>query len=86
MRRFLKITNFIVLALLLNGVGVAQEESTTETDSSDVDETTEVVADSDDSPEVIEADDDSYLDIEEEDFTPSEEIPTDQSITFPTDI
>ncbi len=32
------------------------------------------------------ADDESYLDIEEEDFRPSEEIPTDQSISFPTDI
>lgn len=28
----------------------------------------------------------SYLDAEQEDFTPSEEIPTDQSIPFPTDI
>lgn len=36
--------------------------------------------------EVLETDDQSYLDIEEEDFQPSEEIPTDQSITFPTDI
>lgn len=33
-----------------------------------------------------EIDDQSYLDIEEDDFRPSEEIPTDQSITFPTDI
>lgn len=31
-------------------------------------------------------DDESYLDIDEEDFTPSEEIPADQSIAFPTDI
>lgn len=31
-------------------------------------------------------DEESYLDIEEEDFTPSEEVPTDQSIAFPTDI
>ncbi|HEX5787147.1 MAG TPA: hypothetical protein VFY03_03125, partial [Woeseiaceae bacterium] len=31
-------------------------------------------------------DDESYLDIDEEDFRPSEEIPTDQSIPFPTDI
>lgn len=36
--------------------------------------------------EAVEPDDESYLDIEEEDFTPSEEIPADQSITFPTDI
>ena len=36
--------------------------------------------------EVLETDDDSYIDIEEEDFKPSEELPTDQSIDFPTDI
>lgn len=28
----------------------------------------------------------SYADAEEEDFVPSEDIPTDQSIPFPTDI
>jgi hypothetical protein len=31
-------------------------------------------------------DDESYVDTEEEDFRPSEEIPADQSIPFPTDI
>jgi len=34
----------------------------------------------------IDVDDGSYLDEEEEDFRPSEEIPADQSIPFPTDI
>jgi len=34
----------------------------------------------------IDVDDGSYLDGEEEDFRPSEEIPADQSIPFPTDI
>ncbi len=36
--------------------------------------------------EVLETDDDSYRDIDDEDFRPSEEIPADQSIAFPTDI
>ncbi len=31
-------------------------------------------------------DDESYVDIEEEDFRPTEEIDADQSIPFPTDI
>ena len=31
-------------------------------------------------------DDENYLDAEEEDFVPSEDIPADQSIPFPTDI
>ncbi len=34
----------------------------------------------------IDVNDGSYLDEEEEDFRPSEEIPADQSIPFPTDI
>ncbi len=36
--------------------------------------------------EVFETDDEAYIDIDEEDFVPTEEIPTDQSIPFPTDI
>ena len=39
-----------------------------------------------DVPDVLESDDESYRDIDDRDFTPSEEIPADQSITFPTDI
>jgi hypothetical protein len=36
--------------------------------------------------EDVNVDDGSYLDQDEEDFRPSEEIPADQSIPFPTDI
>ncbi len=36
--------------------------------------------------EVFDTDDEAYIDIDEEDFIPTEEIPTDQSIPFPTDI
>ena len=36
--------------------------------------------------EDVDVDDGSYLDEEEDDFRPSEEIPADQSIPFPTDI
>lgn len=39
-----------------------------------------------DSSEVIETDDESYLDIDDKDFTPSEDTSADQSLTFPTDI
>lgn len=42
--------------------------------------------DTDADTEVLESDDDSYRDIDDEDFRPSEEIPADQSIAFPTDI
>ena len=38
------------------------------------------------STEEIDVDDGSYLDAEEKDFRPSEEVPADESIPFPTDI
>ncbi len=38
------------------------------------------------STEEIEIDEGSYIDAEDDDFRPSEEIPADQSIPFPTDI
>ena len=38
------------------------------------------------STEEIEVDEGSYIDAEDDDFRPSEEIPADQSIPFPTDI
>ena len=34
----------------------------------------------------VELDDTNYADVEEDDFRPSEDIPADQSIPFPTDI
>ena len=55
----------------------ASEEVATEAQESPVPE-----PDTDD----IDVDDGSYLDGEEDDFRPSEEIPADQSIPFPTDI
>lgn len=49
--------------------------------------------DADDEPEAgleqqdeVVVDDEYYQDVEDEDFRPSEEIPADQSIPFPTDI
>jgi hypothetical protein len=42
--------------------------------------------DGEDGGDVLETDDESYLDIEQDEFKPSEEIPLDQSIAFPTDI
>ena len=56
------------------------EESSTE-GSSDEELPTEEL-----SAEEIEVDDGSYLDADDEDFRPSEEVPLDQSISFPTDI
>lgn len=67
----------------------SQDESETETAADEVERP--ALDDTDDSEtdavnEALETDDDSYRDIDDEDFRPSEEIPADQSIAFPTDI
>lgn len=70
-------------------VAYSQEESTTEEEIEEVDAPAEDAADAGETDvvnEVLETDDDSYRDIDDEDFRPSEEIPADQSIAFPTDI
>ena len=36
--------------------------------------------------EDLDLEDESYRDVEEEDFVPTEDIPADQAIPFPTDI
>lgn len=77
------ITKLAVLALaafLASPVWAQQAEEAQEDEpaaESEADETLD---------EDIEVDDTSYIDIEEEDFIPSEEIGADQSIAFPTDI
>jgi hypothetical protein len=76
MRRYLIV---LVCGLLLSGTGGSQEPE----DASTEDDSAETAPDEDETPEV---DDESYIDAEDEDFRPSEEIPTDQSIPFPTDI
>lgn len=63
----------------------AQESSDQIDDDTKTDQVTESATNGE-QPDAVESDDESYLDIDEEDFTPSEEIPADQSITFPTDI
>ncbi|MFQ5609735.1 MAG: hypothetical protein ACE5F8_05635, partial [Woeseiaceae bacterium] len=68
------------LALAASAQEVAEETSENSTDSESTSETETA-----DEEEIV-VDDTSYLDTEEEDFRPSEEIPADQSIAFPTDI
>jgi len=90
LRRILKILAVLPIALLLSNAGLTQDDSAPEADPNNVDpaadaaEVTDEVTDDD--SDVVETDDESYLDIENDDFRPSEEIPADQSITFPTDI
>ena len=68
-------------------VAYAQEEPPAEPDSQESETPLEDESDDGDVVrEVLDTDDESYRDIDDEDFRPSEEIPADQSIAFPTDI
>ena len=58
------------------------EASAQDADSQRVGQSIERPADED----PVELDERNYADAEEEDFVPSEDIPTDQAIAFPTDI
>ena len=79
---------YLLLAVLMSVAfatsGWAQDtellEETSEEDAAEDSPVQEPEADD------IDVNDGSYLDEEEEDFRPSEEIPADQSIPFPTDI
>lgn len=79
---------YLFLAVLMS---VAFAASGWAQDTEQLEETSEEAAAEDSLVQEPEADDidvndGSYLDAEEEDFRPSEEIPADQSIPFPTDI
>ena len=81
----------ILFGAVLATTGWAQDADEPDEESGDT--ATQVEATAADEPaseesvsEEIDVDDGSYLDAEEDDFRPSEEIPADQSITFPTDI
>jgi hypothetical protein len=79
----------LLMALLLSQNGFAQEA---EPDAASADEeraaesATENVPESEDEIDVTDLESESYADAEEEDFVPTEEIPADQAIPFPTDI
>ena len=73
--------------LLAPPLAWSQDESANETPTEEAeDPADDANAETDAVNEVLETDDESYRDIDDEDFTPSEEIPADQSIAFPTDI
>ena len=82
MRTALLLVAWLVLAPASAQEGEAPEAGT----ATETEQPAEEPAATDDERELPEVDDESYLDIEEDDFRPSEEIPTDQSISFPTDI
>ena len=71
-----------ILLLLVSGGAWAQESAPG--DEVDTPETAEEASAEQD--EDLDLEDESYRDAEEEDFVPTEDIPADQSIPFPTDI
>jgi hypothetical protein len=82
MRRLLLM---MVFAVTLLASAFAQEETeppAEDTESAEVSQPTEDADEADD-PVV---DDEFYQDADDEDFRPSEDIPADQSIPYPTDI
>ena len=81
MRRYL-----LTILLLFLGSGAWAQDSAPddEAESSDAPEATEEA--SGEPEEDLDLEDESYADAEEEDFVPSEDIPADQAIPFPTDI
>jgi hypothetical protein len=71
----------ILVLILMCATPAWTQESESDPDA----EATEEVQDEGQAAE-DDVDDESYVDTEEEDFRPSDEIPADQSIPFPTDI
>ena len=75
----------LLLVLALVPVSNAQETTPDQDDSSEP-AAQEPSPNDDDAELENELEDESYIDAKQDDFRPSEEIPLDQSIAFPTDI
>jgi hypothetical protein len=71
-----------ILLLLVSTVAWAQDSAPG--DETDTPETAEEASENQDDD--LDLEDESYRDAEEEDFVPTEDIPADQAIPFPTDI
>ena len=68
--------------LLLTGFALSAPAQDAESESSETEQAESATEASDES----DLDDESYADAEDDDFRPTEDIPADQSIPFPTDI
>ena len=76
----------LTLLLLMAGASAWAQDSAPEDEAA----TAQAAEDAEEAPaeqqDDVDLDEESYLDAEEEDFVPSEDIPADQAIPFPTDI
>ena len=76
-----------LLTLLLLVAGTAWAQDNVPGDEAAAQESTDTAEETPAGQEDdVDLDEENYLDAEEEDFVPSEDIPADQAIPFPTDI
>lgn len=89
MHRYL-LTTILVMLLGVNAWSQSPESGADpDSDPGDEASTVEPAVENDaedDEIDVSDLEEESYADAEEEDFVPTEDIPTDQAIPFPTDI
>ena len=75
----------IMLFALIGFSAVAQEDTDPPAEEAEQVDAEETAAEVDEAEEPV-VDDEYYQDVDDEDFRPSEDIPADQSIPYPTDI
>ena len=78
---------YVLTILLLAAAALAWAQDSAPEDETEGQESVEAAEEAaDEQAEDLDLDEESYRDAEEEDFVPTEDIPADQAIPFPTDI
>ena len=78
---------YVLTILLLAVAALASAQDSAPEDETEGQESVEAAEEAaDEQAEDLDLDEESYRDVEEEDFVPTEDIPADQAIPFPTDI
>jgi len=80
-----RIALLIMLFIMFVFSALAQESADPPADEAEQVDAEEIATDEDEADAAV-VDDEFYQDVDDEDFRPSEDIPADQSIPFPTDI
>ncbi len=76
----------LILGAALAATSWAQDSNIADDEDPGSETQSDELSTTEEATEDIEFDEGSYIDAEDDDFRPSEEIPADQSIPFPTDI
>ena len=78
---------YVLTILLLAVAALAWAQDSAPEDETEGQESVEAAEEAaDEQAEDLDLDEENYRDAEEEDFVPTEDIPADQAIPFPTDI